>query len=70
MFNRLFRRGRGSRLNDDEDRGRGMGDGTKPGSGPRGDCLCPKCGYKTHHRIGQRCMDITCPKCGAKMVRE
>jgi uncharacterized protein len=70
MFNRFFRRRRKSRLDNDEDRGRGMGSGTKPGSGPHGDCLCSKCGYKTQHRIGQRCMDMTCPKCGAKMDRE
>jgi len=51
-------------------KGRGLGRGTKPGSGPVGDCVCPKCGYKVKHEVGQRCVDISCPKCGTKMVRE
>lgn len=68
MFN-YFRRGRNRRGTDEQRPGRGMGSGTKPGSGPSGDCLCPKCGYKMTHQIGQRCMDFTCPKCGTKMVR-
>lgn len=69
MFN-FFRRGRGRRGMDDQRPGRGMGGGTKPGAGPSGNCLCPKCGYKMTHQIGQRCMDLTCPKCGTRMVRE
>jgi len=58
MFRRLFQGGRG------------QGRGTKPGSGPSGNCVCPKCGYKIPHQVGKRCMDIPCPKCGAKMARE
>jgi len=57
-------------LNQNYRKGRGSGRGTKPGSGPSGQCVCPKCGYKLQHVVGQRCVDISCPKCGAKMVRE
>jgi hypothetical protein len=57
MFNRFSRKGRG------------IGRGTKPGSGPAGKCVCPKCGYEVAHEVGQRCMDIPCPKCGTKMIR-
>jgi len=69
MFN-FFRGGRGRRTSGDQGRGRGMGGGTKPGSGPSGNCVCPKCGYKMGHQIGQRCVDLTCPKCGTPMVRD
>jgi len=50
--------------------GRGIGGGNKAGVGPVGKCVCPKCGYRTSHKRGERCIDISCPKCGAKMVRE
>jgi hypothetical protein len=50
--------------------GRGRGSGNKPGSGPGGNCVCPKCGKKVSHVVGQRCIDMTCPDCGTKMVRE
>jgi hypothetical protein len=50
--------------------GRGQGGGNKPGSGPAGNCVCPKCGHKEPHVVGQRCIDRTCPKCGTKMIRE
>jgi len=66
MFNRLFRRGRPGRQSD---LGRGRGQGNKPGSGPSGNCVCPKCGTVVNHRVGQRCMDIPCPKCGTPMAR-
>ena len=51
-------------------RGRCGGGGNKPGSGPAGNCVCPKCGHKEPHVVGQRCIDRTCPKCGTKMIRE
>ena len=50
--------------------GHGGGGGNKPGSGPAGNCVCPKCGHKEPHVAGQRCLDQTCPKCGTKMTRE
>jgi hypothetical protein len=65
MFSRLFRGGRGQ-----GDGGRGRGGGNKPGSGPGGNCVCPKCGFKMAHAAGQRCMDIACPKCRTPMVKQ
>jgi len=50
--------------------GGGRGGGNKPGSGPGGNCVCPKCGKKVPHLVGQRCIDQICPDCGAKMIRE
>lgn len=60
-------RGQGSR---GSGAGRGQGGGNKPGSGPAGNCVCPKCGHKIPHVAGQRCVDQTCPKCGTRMTRE
>ncbi len=65
MSNQFLRGGRGQAGG-----GRGRGGGTKPGSGPGGNCVCPKCGHKLAHQVGQRCMDVKCPKCGTKMIRE
>lgn len=68
MFERLSRGGRGKGLGPGGG-GRGRGGGNKPGSGPGGDCVCPKCGFKTPHIVGQRCMDIACPQCGTRMIK-
>ena len=84
MFNRLLRAGRGRGQGPAEERGqgpaegrgrgpaegRGQGGGNKPGSGPEGNCVCPKCGHSQPHVVGQRCMDQACPKCGTRMIRE
>jgi len=71
MFSRLFRGGRGVGGGRGQGgSGRGRGGGTQPGSGPGGNCVCPKCGHTQPHQVGQRCMDIACPKCGTKMVKE
>lgn len=67
MVNYLFRRGRPGISGD---QGRGRGQGNKPGSGPSGECVCPKCGHKVRHQVGQRCMEIPCPNCGTLMIRE
>jgi len=76
MFSRIFRRGRGGRRGQGQGfgrgfgNGRGFGGGEKPGSGPAGNCICPKCGYSRAHVVGERCMDLTCPKCGTRLTRE
>jgi len=70
MFNRIFRGSRGQRQGAGQGLGRGQGQGDKPGSGPVGNCVCPKCGYKKSHMTGERCIDLICPKCGTKMTRE
>jgi hypothetical protein len=72
MFDRFLRGpGRRSRGQGDGPQGGrgGRGGGTKPGSGPGGECVCPSCGHKVPHQAGQRCLDIECPKCGTRMVR-
>ena len=53
-------------------RGRGMGrmGGTRPGAGPSGNCICPKCGVTILHQVGLPCYQANCPKCGTKMVRK
>lgn len=38
--------------------------------GSMGNCICPKCGYKTQHHRGVPCQEEECQKCGAKMLRE
>jgi len=44
--------------------------GDKPGSGPGGNCVCPKCGYKVEHTRLKPCNERICPKCGVKLTRE
>jgi hypothetical protein len=54
-------------------RGRGAGPGRMGGSqaaGPGGYCVCPSCGRRVKHVVGQPCYNKQCPKCGAQMVRE
>lgn len=50
--------------------GRGRGRGGRPGSGPGGNCLCPKCNLCVPHQTGVPCYNVKCPKCGTKMVKE
>jgi len=54
--------------------GRGMGGGrmggTRPGAGPGGECVCPKCGTNVPHGAGQPCYQMSCPKCGTRMIRK
>jgi hypothetical protein len=50
--------------------GRGRMDGTRPGSGPMGNCVCHKCKLSLPHQAGVPCYDMKCPKCGAPMVKE
>ena len=46
------------------------GGGGPLAAGPGGQCICPKCGNKIAHIVGQPCNQRDCPKCGAKMTRE
>ena len=63
--------------------GRGLGGGRGQGGGGRGTasrpagtttatdgfCVCPKCGQRLPHELGQPCIKQTCPQCGASMSR-
>jgi len=54
-------------------RGQGRGPGRMGGSkaaGPGGDCVCPSCGHRAKHQVGQPCYEVKCPKCGATMARD
>ena len=46
---------------------RGLGGGFA--RGPRGECLCPNCGYREPHQLANPCLTKKCPKCGAPMTR-
>ena len=50
--------------------GRGRNNGDKPGSGPGGKCVCPKCGYEMEHTTGKACNKTKCPKCGTLMTKK
>lgn len=43
--------------------------GSRPGAGPGGDCVCPRCGRKVPHLQAEPCFNLSCPQCGAKLVR-
>jgi len=69
--------GRGSGRGKGRGRGSGRGGGRGPGlgggpkaAGPGGYCLCPNCGHKVPHQVGQPCYEVQCPKCGTNMTRE
>ena len=71
MLNRIFKDNGGmGRGGGGQGKGRGKGGGNKPGSGPSGACICPKCSYKVEHRASERCIDQVCPKCGSQLVRD
>ncbi|MCK5450095.1 DUF134 domain-containing protein [Candidatus Pacearchaeota archaeon] len=52
--------------------GRGMGRGRMGGfgTGPSGNCVCPKCEAEVSHQTGIPCYQQKCPKCGSPMTRE
>lgn len=59
--------------------GRGRGAGAGGGgrgrmggplaAGPGGECVCPSCGEKVAHTVGQPCNQMKCPKCGTPLTR-
>jgi len=49
--------------------GRGRMGGPLAGGGG-GACLCPKCGHREPHELGEPCVQKKCPKCGTAMTRE
>jgi hypothetical protein len=49
---------------------RGRMGGNRPGSGPAGKCVCPKCGAEKPHQAGAPCYQQSCPKCGTRMVKK
>jgi hypothetical protein len=66
-------RGKGGGQGGGGGRGQGQGPGRMgggTGAGPGGDCVCPSCGHKVPHQVGQPCNKRKCPKCGATMTRE
>lgn len=65
-------RGQGGGRGGGSGRGQGRGPGRMGGiaAGPDGDCVCPSCGHREPHVVGQPCTGKTCPKCGAHMIRE
>lgn len=40
------------------------------GKGPKGFCICEKCGYKIEHKRGMPCSELKCPKCKINLNRE
>jgi len=65
--------GKGKRRAQRRGLGRGKGSGrmkgNRPGAGPAGNCVCPKCGAEIPHRVSTPCYSVKCPKCGAAMAR-
>lgn len=70
----MFRgRGGGGGQGGGSGRGGGRGPGRMGGSqaaGPGGYCVCPSCGHREKHVVGQPCYRKQCPECGTKMTRE
>jgi hypothetical protein len=69
--------GRGGGRGQGAGRGGGRGQGRGPGrmggpkaAGPGGKCICPSCGHRVPHQVGQPCYERKCPRCGATMTRE
>ena len=40
------------------------------GKGPKGYCICKKCGYRVKHERGIPCSTIKCPKCDTNLARK
>jgi hypothetical protein len=50
--------------------GGGQGRGGGFAAGPGGYCVCPACGEKVPHQVGQPCYEQKCPRCGVALTRE
>lgn len=53
--------------------GKGKFEGTikeAAGSGPKGECVCPKCGHTISHQKGIPCSSLKCAKCDVKLERK
>jgi hypothetical protein len=49
--------------------GRGGRRGVGGGLNPSQECVCPNCGYRAPHQMGDPCNMKKCVKCGALMIR-
>ena len=50
--------------------GGGVGrQGGPQAAGPGGDCVCPVCGYRQTHKVGEPCYAQVCPQCGGRLAR-
>lgn len=47
----------------------GYGRDNRLGTGPAGECVCPKCGQRIRHQRGAPCYLVKCSKCKINMVR-
>ena len=61
--------GQGSGTGKGMGRGGGRMGGNRPGAGPTGYCICPKCKARITHQRGIPCYSLKCSKCGIQMIR-
>jgi uncharacterized protein len=51
--------------------GCGCGGGASAtGKGPKGNCVCSRCGHIMRHAPGAPCRETRCPQCGGAMTRK
>jgi len=70
IVNGIYQRMRGVEKAADVRAGLGRNRGNAAGAGPGGVCVCPQCGYRRPHEIGEPCYEESCPECGGLLVRE
>ena len=62
--------GRGMGRGQGQSQGQGRGRMGGPlAAGPGGQCVCPQCGQRVPHVVGQPCNQKICPKCVVPMAR-
>ena len=60
----------GTSIETPEDQGgRGLNEGDRPGAGPGGVCVCPQCGKEFNHDTDIPCNEATCPQCDINLTR-